>query len=151
MEEKKICRACGIEKLITNYHKNPKMKSGIASRCKKCVAVGNRVKDPNTSSVKMQLRWDKMKDTTSKLTRTKPEDYRALYEFLSVIGYDVNGDVDVHQQFLDKWNANIKGRPMKYRKRNGNALNLYLPNGEKNLLCKRFKEEKNPHLNDEGE
>jgi hypothetical protein len=58
------------------------------------------------------------------------------------MGYDVNGDV--HQQFLDKWNAGIKGKPMKYKKRNGNSANIYLPNGEKNTQHKRYKEEKNP-------
>jgi hypothetical protein len=137
MEEKKICKACGIEKLFKDFQKNLKMKSGRTNCCKKCISIGNRIKDPNKASAQTQLKWEKMKDTTSKLSPAKPEDYRVLYEFLSVMGYDVNQDV--HQQFLDKWNAGVKDKPMKYKKRNGNSLNIYLPNGERNPLHKKYK------------
>ena len=142
MEEKKICKACGIEKPVTEYHKNPKMKTGRANVCKKCVALGVRITDPNKASVETQLKWEKLREDKSRLSPAKPEDYQVLYEFLTIMGYDVNGDV--HQQFLDKWNPGVKGRKMKYKKRNGNSANIYLPNGEKNPKHKRFKEEKNP-------
>lgn len=141
MEEKKICKACGIKKLFKDFQKNPKMKSGRANCCKKCMAIGNRIKDPNRASIETQLKWERMREDKSRLSPAKPEDYQVLYEFLSVMGYDVNGDV--HQQFLDKWNDGIEGRPMKYKKRNGNSLNIYLPNGEKNPLHKRYNQ-KNP-------
>jgi hypothetical protein len=142
MEEKKVCKACDVEKPVTDYHKNPKMKSGRANTCKRCVALGKRITDPNRATVEMQLKWERLREDKSRLSPANPDDYRVLYEFLSIMGYDVNGDV--HQQFLDKWNATSKKKPMKYKRRSLNSQNVYLPNGEKNPQHKRYKEEKNP-------
>jgi hypothetical protein len=37
MEDKKLCKACGIEKKLEEFSKNLKKKDGLFSRCKKCV------------------------------------------------------------------------------------------------------------------
>lgn len=130
MEEKKICKSCDIEKLITDFHLNPKMKSGRANVCKKCVSLGKRITDPNKPSLQAQLKWDRLKEDKSRMSFVTVEDYLLMYEFIRLCGYDT--DKDVHQQFLDKWNPHVNGKPMKYKKRYGTGKNMFLPNGERN-------------------
>ena len=140
MENRKICKACDIEKPVTDYHKNPKMKTGRANVCKKCVALGKRIRKENVSSIEAQLKWDRIKEEKTRLSFVSKEDYLLMYEFLRGIGYDTDGDI--HQQFLDKWNPHVKGKLMKKKKRRSTSLNAYLPNGEFNPDRKTNK--KNP-------
>ena len=140
MENRKICKACDIEKPVTDYHKNPKMRTGRANVCKKCVALGKRIRKENVSSIEAQLKWDRIKEEKTRLSFVSKEDYLLMYEFLRGIGYDTDGDI--HQQFLDKWNPHVKGKLMKKKKRRSTSLNAYLPNGEVNPNKKTNK--KNP-------
>ena len=140
MEERKVCKACDVEKPVTDYHKNPKMRTGRANVCKKCVALGKRIRKENVSSIEAQLKWDRIKEEKTRLSFVSKKDYLLMYEFLRGIGYDTDGDI--HQQFLDKWNPHVKGKLMKKKKRRSTSLNAYLPNGEVNPNKKTNK--KNP-------
>ena len=42
-EKKRRCRKCHTKKSFDDFHKNPKQKDGLDSRCKKCIKARDRV------------------------------------------------------------------------------------------------------------
>jgi hypothetical protein len=144
--ENKICKACLKDKPIKEFYKTTAILDGYMNTCKKCKKEGRKIYREYPTPSKFNIEYAKSEESYGRLSPASPDDYRLLYDFLSSMGYDVNGDV--HQQFLDKWNPKVKGKQMKYKKRSLNSQNVYLPNGEKNLQHKRYrsldKEEKNP-------
>lgn len=137
MEETRICKACGVEKLLTQFHRCNNCLQGTVGVCKVCKSQGRTV--PKDYKVpKFNQNWSLTDDKLMRLNGVSKEDYLQMYEFLRGIGYDVDGDV--HRQFLDKWNPHVKGKKMKYKKRTlAKQINIFLPNGERNPL-----KEKNP-------
>jgi hypothetical protein len=71
------------------------------------------------------------------------KDYMDMWSLLAKMGYDVSGDIDIHQQFLDKHNVNEKS-PMKYKKRIHGFESYILPNGEVNPESKSERYKKTP-------
>lgn len=133
--ETRICKACSVEKSITQFHKCKNCTQGIVGVCKICKSKGRTV--PKDYKVpKFNQKWGLTDGRLLSIQGVSKEDYLSMYEFLKVIGYDV--DADVHQQFLDKWNPHVKGKKMKYKRRTDNkSINTYLPNGERNPLKRK--------------
>jgi hypothetical protein len=126
--DKKVCRQCQIEKSIKNFYKVPKSNDGYRASCKLC---NNKI---TTKKPKTDLD-DDTTDNFYKITRMTKDDYKLMYAMLKLMGYDINNG-DIHQQFLDKWNKD-RVRPMKYKKRRADSLNLYLPDGSLNVDNKK--------------
>ena len=87
---------------------------------------------------KFNRMWSNFDDNFMKMKMVSKEDYMQMWEFLARCGYDITKDVA--QQFVDKWNATSKNKPMKYKKRPSNSINSYLWNGKTNFENRRFKE-----------
>ena len=75
--EKKICRACGVEKQVKRF---TKLASGNrAGVCNVCRSLGNTI--PNKKKKEPQ------KNNPLQLGFVKVEDYENTYRFLESIGY----------------------------------------------------------------
>jgi hypothetical protein len=125
--EKKVCRACLIEKSMESFHSCKNCRNGKLNICKICKTQGRNV-DKSDKVHPFNKTWRSQNDIYSLRSASK-EDYEKMWEILRLIGYDTTGDV--HRQFLDKINLNLK-RPIKYRKKNKENQPRYLFNGEVN-------------------
>ncbi len=101
---KKICRACGKEKPIKSFHRNNAIPSGYDSRCKICKSQGILIR--NKKPKKIQKGFQGLM-----LFNTRDTDYREMYLFLEMIGYDLKRDI--HIQFCEKYNLQPRERPKK--------------------------------------
>jgi len=150
MEEKKLCKACLIEKSLNQFYTSKAMKDGYMNTCKICKRDGKKIHREYDTPPKFNRTYSKLDNSYGKMYQVSQEDYRVMYEFLAIAGYDI--EKDIHQQFLDRWNPQCK-KPMKYRKRASNSVNSYLPNGERNpdnrkhLFHEKSKEQKKSPTN----
>jgi hypothetical protein len=88
--EFKICRACGKEKSVKQFHKQ-NAADGYTARCKACQNSGllipkNKIKNNGVLALT--------------LTGLKEGDYVDMYNFFERIGYSL--DMDIHEQFCLK-------------------------------------------------
>ena len=107
----KVCKGCGIEKPISEYHKSKAFTDGINSKCRDCVNLYNSIRNKEKRLLQ--------KDSTPvffRLSNTPKRDYCSMFEFMTAIGYDINKDT--HKQFCDKYN-------LPYKKRESKSKNLY--------------------------
>jgi len=100
----KVCRACGIEKDIKQYHTAKGVGDGYTARCKKCKMDGLLI--PKEKKEKIEYR---------PLTLAAPsmEDYVEMYLTLKVMGYDLTKDI--HEQFCHKYNLIPNNPKQKFR------------------------------------
>jgi hypothetical protein len=129
MEETKICKACLIERPLTQFHKCKACKKQTVNVCKVCKSKGRTVPKDEYKKPKFNQKWSLTDDKLMRLHGASKEDYLLMYEIIRTLGY--NPDGDVNQQFLDKWNKGLK-KPMKRKIRDYKNQNYYLSNGEKN-------------------
>lgn len=118
METKK-CLECKVERRVTMFAKRYNQRDGRISVCKLCY-VKNAKPEPEKKES-----WE----NEIKLGKPTKEDYAAMYEFMAVIGYDVNKDIQ--EQFIDKWNK-VSQKKLKYRRRTTNNLSTYFVDGTMN-------------------
>lgn len=128
MEETRICKACDVEKPLTQFHKCIRCSQGTVGVCKVCKSKG-RIVPKDYKTPQFNLNWKMPDDQYMRLHGASKEDFMTMYEIMRICGYDPDGDVN--QQFLDKWNKVAK-KPMKRKIRDYKNQNYYLPNGEKN-------------------
>lgn len=126
--ETKTCKACFIEKPLTDYYKSKTCKDGRFGVCKVC------------RNTKKKVIYDSQKlpeiDTKMfHLHRCTKKDYEGMYAMLKLLGYDSDNG-DIHQQFIDKWSEET-GRNIKYKERKPYNQNAYLPDGTINPLDKK--------------
>ena len=131
--DKKICKACNIEKPIKQFYKNNVFKDGYDSRCKICKSQNKKIYKGDGDWKKVKPYQQKWEDQFN-IKAAHKEDFLLMYEFITKIGYDVNQDV--HQQFCDKHN-------LKYKKRVKKIYNLFLPDGSRNPSVYENKKNKN--------
>ena len=115
METKK-CLECKVERRITMFEKRYNQRDGRMSVCKLCY-VKNAKPEPDKIET-----WEK----EIKLGKPTKEDYASMYEFMSIIGYDVNKDIQ--EQFIDKWNK-VSPKKLKYRRRTTGNVSAYFADG----------------------
>jgi len=90
--EKKICRACGVEKLAKRF---TKLASGNrAGVCNICKSLGNTI--PNKASKKKPK-----KNIPLSLGFVQLKDYEDAYKFLELMGYSLKKDL--HEQFCMRY------------------------------------------------
>lgn len=134
------CNACGIEKQRTSFYRCQKCKDGIMKICKVCKMQGRpsqKLKEKPHPFNQEFRRSEKHHYTLAGCTK---EDYLQMYDLMRLMGYDFEKG-DTHQQFLDRHNPKLK-KPMKYKKRDYNTENHFLPDGSVNPLSRQTK---NPH------
>lgn len=51
--ENKICKVCGIDKPLKDYHKDKECSFGVKARCKNCIANYNKQKYPEVSKSRL--------------------------------------------------------------------------------------------------
>ena len=122
-EETRICAACEIEQPIYEFWGDNSIVGGKNRRCRTCVR--NKILIPTErrlSKFSEQSRKDLLK-----------EEYDIVYSFLETIGYDLTKDL--HQQFLDRHNPNLKV-PMKYQKKRKSDMPAFFPDGTYNVEYK---------------
>jgi hypothetical protein len=91
--EKKICRACGIEKQISKF---PSLTSGNrAGVCRICKATGRNIPKEKIG------RKEPKKNNPLQLGNISIKDYENTYRFLESIGYSLKKDL--HEQFCKKY------------------------------------------------
>ena len=138
--EKFECNACGIEKQKSSFYRCKNCKDEILRICKTCKLQGRhsqRVKE-KLHPFNQEFRKSEAKHYT--LAGCTQEDYLQMYDIMKLMGYDVEKG-DIAHQFLDRHNPNLK-KPMKYKKREYNTENHFLPDGSVNPLSRQTK---NPH------
>lgn len=88
----KVCRACGIEKDVKEFHRQKGISDGYIARCKKCKNDGILI--PKDKKEKQEFR---------PLTLAAPteEDYTEMYLMLKKMKYDLSRDL--HIQFCEKY------------------------------------------------
>ena len=126
--ETKTCKACFIEKPLTDYYKSKTCKDGRFGVCKVCRNAKKKVQYHREIEVVLDRNM-------FRLYRCTKKDYEGMYDLLKLIGYDFN-DGDIHQQFIDKW-SDETGRKIKYKERKPYNQNAYLPDGTLNPLDRK--------------
>jgi len=121
--ERKICKACGVEKDIKSFNK---IGNGFLPRCKVCISTGNKIYKGNSKSHQKKRKWASFDDNQIRISNPTKEDYRQMYEFLSLLGYDLKSDKSIHRQFLEKHNLKMKVKST-YK-----TTPQYLPDGSLN-------------------
>jgi hypothetical protein len=135
----KECKVCKVTKPLKDYFTCKGCLDGHLGICKVCKKSGKTVRATlPQKQPKFNRMWSNFDDNFMKMKMVSKEDYLQMWEFLARCGYDITKDVA--QQFVDKWNATSKNKPMKYKKRPSNSINSYLWNGETNPENRRFKE-----------
>lgn len=135
--ETKICNACEIEKSLESFYRCKNCRQGRASICKVCKVQNKpsrKVKE-NPHPFNQEFRRSEKHHYT--LAGCTLEDYLQMYEIMKSIGYDVEKG-DIAQQFLDRHNPYLK-KPMKYKQRDYNTENHFLPDGSVNPLSRQKK------------
>jgi hypothetical protein len=108
MEVTKVCRACNKEKTLKAFNTNRKYIDDLEPRCKICKKNG----------VKIRVKKPKESDSWSryfKLGNPSKEDFCVVYDFFSVIGYDLSKDI--HLQFCEKYDLTPRPRHPKQKNR----------------------------------
>ena len=93
----KICQDCQIEKQITEFNKQSRNYDGYAKQCKECLKV-------YTKNLNLRNSTDNVIDY--KLIRqniTLQEKEYSDY-LLKKIGYQIDSEFTIHQQFMMKYN-----------------------------------------------
>lgn len=90
--EKKICRACGVEKRLKSFQT---LKSGNKGGvCNLCKSLGKKIpREPKPSRIP--------KNIALQMRFVRKEDYVEMYQFLQEKGYDLSKDI--HVQFCEKY------------------------------------------------
>jgi hypothetical protein len=112
----KVCRVCKREKSVESFYKRTSYPDGLANECRICINVYAR-EYRKRKKQEQQEPEDKVRKSPPaiRLSATRPDDYCEMWEFLSSIGYDVNGNV--HLQFCNKYGLTPDPIPLKIKKR----------------------------------
>ena len=102
--EKKICRACGVEKQVKRFTKLAIDKR--ANVCNLCRALGNTIKDKKSKPLK--------KNNPLQLGFVQVKDYENTYRFLESIGYSLKEDL--HIQFCIRYGLTPNSPKQKFNK-----------------------------------
>jgi len=132
--EKKICKACLIEKSIDSFYRCKNCVNGRAGTCKICKQKGNKIVRDKIHP--FNLMWRKNNTDFFSMNRVTKEDYVLMWQLLEKLGYDTSKDV--HQQFMDKVNSN-QDKPLKIKKRAMGKQARWLANGELNPILINYK------------
>lgn len=97
----KICYVCQQELPDCDFWKIPKASDGLDSKCKDCrnMLVEKRRKEKDL----FDLSYIKLSQVTN-------SDHYQSYKLLERMGYELESDKSIHEQFCDKYGLKIKKR-----------------------------------------
>lgn len=96
----KKCLQCFEIKPLTCYYKNKLGRDGYVIRCKECTLI-NRVNRLNGMYMDKEEKLVIIRQARHKGLET---DRQRSNELLTDIGYDIQSELSIHQQFLYKYN-----------------------------------------------
>jgi hypothetical protein len=106
--ETKLCRACGLTKPVTHFHK-----TGIANgnrrnaRCRVCKRIGLLLPKELKRISKQSIRVSIFDDI--KISHLKDQDYIEVYVWLEKqLGYDLRSEKSIHEQFCERYGLKIR-------------------------------------------
>jgi hypothetical protein len=123
--EKIICNSCEVEKDITSFYKCKDCRDGVSKVCKMCRVQGKKSTKSDRTIHPFNIKFRQNEESFYNMAGTTPKDYQQMWEILSLMNYNLEGDI--HLQFINKWNQTLL-KPMKYKKKN--YITSFLPNGE---------------------
>jgi hypothetical protein len=96
----KKCRVCNIEKHIDEFHRKQGHRDGYSTQCKQCVSIymknfknGIKVGKPDRFKIARDVR-----------DRRCIDEAEFSLHILKTLGYELEGEISVHQQFLLRHN-----------------------------------------------
>lgn len=92
--ELKYCSRCHDLKLETEFFKNKRFEDGLDYYCKTCRVIVNRKKRHKPEDMDLSY---------IKISYARPKDYHDMYLMLEKMGYDLNSEKSIHEQFCDKY------------------------------------------------
>lgn len=95
----KICCACKKDKDINHFYKNVAYPDGREKRCKIC-------KQSKITCRVLKPKKIKVVPKALILTNIKTEDWIQTFTFLESIGYKLDTQKSIHEQFCDKYGLN---------------------------------------------
>jgi len=96
MRETKLCSRCGIVKPLNEFGVDRKKSLGVSTYCRIC----NRDKQRERRLLENP---DWVLRTYKEIKKEVIEEHVQLSkELLKILGYDVNGEKSVHQQFMER-------------------------------------------------
>ena len=111
----KQCKICKTVKPLKDFFSCRGCLDGHLGVCKICKKSGKTLRDTlPKKQPKFNRMWSNFDDNFMKMKVVTKDDYHSMYEFLSGF-YDISQDI--HQQFVDKWNATQIKKPLKYKNR----------------------------------
>ena len=102
----KICKECKIEYPLNDFWRIPNSPDGYDRNCKVCRK--KIVKKRNLENGIMDLshvRFNQLRD----------EDHYHSYKLLERLGYELESDKSIHEQFCEKYGLEIKKRDKPHR------------------------------------
>ena len=96
----KQCILCNELKDLTLFHKNKYSSDGLLNKCGSCVKE-------YVKNLKEGVRMnpdDRLTQFQQARRKGVETEKRYAYQILTDIGYDVEGELSIHQQFLQKYN-----------------------------------------------
>jgi len=127
--DKIICNSCQVEKDLSSFYKCKECRDGVSKVCKICALTkrrkGKEMKEEKIHPFNKEFR--RSEESYYNMAGTTPKDYKDMWEILSLMGYNVEGDI--HLQFINKMNQTLL-KPLKYKKKK--HITSFLPNGERN-------------------
>ena len=117
----KVCKECEIEKEITEFFLNKKMKDGVLNQCKKCVYLKNKEKRKitylnNKEKIKIYLENNKEK------IQKKSKEYNIKYYELNrqkILNYQKEYriyNIDYEKEYERKYRENNKSKGSEYNR-----------------------------------
>lgn len=126
--EKKLCKACLLEKSIDSFYRCQRCIGGRLGICKICKSKGKKVIKEDKIHRFNQM-WRMSDDRFFCLKRVTREDYNSMWELLEKMGYDVNENI--HKQFVDKVNK-VSDTPIRFKKTPMDRQPRWWANGDHN-------------------
>jgi len=106
------CRKCDAKYPKEYFHNCKTKPNGIHEVCKFCAnEIG--------AMYRKRRKEEQRQVAHIKLTSSTKKDYCKMYEFLESIGYDLNSDKSIHEQFCLKYGL----KPIKREKKSRNVYN----------------------------
>ena len=93
----RVCRVCKIEKDIEDFTRRATRPDGRDTICRKCAA------DQNYFS-KFGTLERKRRDNYQPSRQKQLNEEEAKNEILTILGYDLAGEISVHEQFMRRHN-----------------------------------------------
>jgi hypothetical protein len=96
----KKCRTCNIEKHIDEFHRKQGHRDGYSNKCKECVSLYAK----NFKNGVKLGKPDRFKIARDVRDRRIVDEAQFSLDVIKLLGYELEGEFSVHEQFLMRHN-----------------------------------------------